>query len=101
LTSNNDDFPERIYGQSFPRRDRGQALLDKRVSDGRVSLDDAKALLSDHEGFPTSICRHPNDDPKTGWQRSVISIILEPQENRMHVSNGNPCENVYETYEAG
>jgi isopenicillin-N N-acyltransferase-like protein len=98
LASHNDDYGDRIYGQSFQRRDRGQELLSKNT---KVSLNDAKSLLSDHDGYPTSICRHPNDDPKTGWQRSVISIILEPDENRMHVSNGNPCENAYETYEAG
>ncbi len=97
LNSYNEEFEDRIYGQSFDRRSRAQEILSEKC---KVSIDDAKKLLSDHDGFPTSICRHPNDDPKTGWQRSVISIILEPEENRMHVSNGNPCENVYETYDA-
>ena len=99
--SNNLDFSDKIYGQSFQRRDRGKELLNARLNQGKVSIDDAKLLLSDHDGFPTSICRHPNDDPNTGWQRSVISIILEPSDNRMHVTNGNPCENKYETYNAG
>jgi isopenicillin-N N-acyltransferase like protein len=98
LVSHNEEFEDRIYGQSFDRRTRAEGLLGDQ---NKVSIDDAKALLSDHDGFPTSICRHPNDDPKTGWQRSVISIILEPGENRMHVSNGNPCESAYETYAAG
>ena len=71
------------------------------MTDGKVSVEDAKMILSDHEGFPTSICRHPNDDAATGWQRSVVSLVLEPGEGRMHVSNGNPCENEYETYELG
>ena len=101
LVSNNDEYPERIYGQSFERRERGQAQLSAKEVDGRVSIDDAKAILSDHDGFPTSICRHPNDDLTTGWQRSVISIIVEPGERRMHVSNGNPCENAYEKYVMG
>jgi isopenicillin-N N-acyltransferase-like protein len=101
LISNNDTYPERIYGQSFQRKDRGRDLLDERAVNGRASIDDARAILSDHDGFPTSICRHPNDDPATGWQRSVISIILEPGERRMHVSNGNPCENEYDTYLMG
>ncbi|MEE8046961.1 MAG: C45 family peptidase [Dehalococcoidia bacterium] len=98
LTAYNDEFEDRIYGQSFDRRTRAQGILEKQP---KFSIEDAKALLSDHDGFPTSICRHPNDDPKTGWQRSVISIILEPGENRMHVTNGNPCESAYETYRAG
>jgi len=101
LASNNELFENRIYGQSFARKDRGQVILEQRMDNGKLSVEDAKVLLSDHEGHPTSICRHPNEDPVTGWQRSVISLILEPDEHQMHVSNGNPCENVYETYVAG
>tara|TARA_Y100000758_G_scaffold296886_1_gene256276 strand:+ start:4062 stop:5147 length:1086 start_codon:yes stop_codon:yes gene_type:complete len=101
LESNNVEFGDRIYGQSFDRRDRGQAILGEKMATGKLTLDHAKALLSDHDGFPTSICRHPNDEPTSGWQRSVVSILLEPGDNRMHVSNGNPCESKYETYYAG
>ena len=101
FTSHNVEFEDRIYGQSFDRIDRGRVILSNHLNDGLVSLNAAKALLSDHDGFPTSICRHPNDDPQTGWQRSVISIIVEPDNKRMHISNGNPCENAYETYNAG
>ncbi|MDA1280298.1 MAG: C45 family autoproteolytic acyltransferase/hydrolase [Chloroflexi bacterium] len=98
LVANNDEFGERIYGQSFQRKDRGQELLQQRKGGGKISVDDVKAILSDHDGFPTSICRHPNDDPATGWQRSVVSLVLEPREGRMQVSNGNPCANEYATY---
>ena len=101
FTPHNVEFEDRIYGQSFDRIDRGRVILSNHLNDGLVSLNAAKALLSDHDGFPTSICRHPNDDPQTGWQRSVISIIVEPDNKRMHISNGNPCENAYETYNAG
>ena len=101
FTSHNVEFEDRIYGQSFDRFDPGREIFSNNMNGGLVSLDAAKALLSDHDGFPTSICRHPNDDPQTGWQRSVISIIVEPENKRMHVSNGNPCENAYETYVAG
>jgi isopenicillin-N N-acyltransferase-like protein len=98
LASNNKLFANRIYGQSFDRKARAQVLLEQRVTDGKISISDAQALLSDHQDFPTSICRHPNNDHKTGWQRSVISIIVEPSLRRMHISNGNPCKNPYETY---
>lgn len=101
LESNNSEFSDRIYGQSFDRRDRGLVILTENMTTSKLTLDHAKDLLSDHDGFPTSICRHPNDEPTTGWQRTVISIILEPGDNRMHVSNGNPCENNYEIYYAG
>ncbi len=103
LVSYNDEHTESIYGQSFERKERAEELLGE-VSgsgDGRVSIDDVKSILSDRQGFPTSINRYPNDDPKTGWQRSVVSIVVEPDEGRMHVSRGNPGDNPYERYEMG
>jgi len=90
----NDDFPELI--ESGPRLRRSEALLAGMGSP--VSLDDLKRLLSDHDGFPRSICRHPNDDPETGFWRSVVSMILEPSEGRMHLTRGNPCERPFEVY---
>lgn len=90
----NDDYPELI--QSGPRLGRSEALLSE--IDGAVSFDDLKRILSDHDGFPRSICRHPNDDPETGFWRSVVSMIMEPSEGRMHLTRGNPCERPYEVY---
>jgi isopenicillin-N N-acyltransferase-like protein len=97
LVSVNDRYGAVIYGQSFPRKVRAEQILG--CESGPVTLDEIKRLLSDHEGYPTSICRHPNDDPAIGWQRSVVSVILEPAAGRMHLSRGNPCENPYEVYE--
>jgi isopenicillin-N N-acyltransferase-like protein len=97
LVSVNDRYGAAIYGQSFPRKARAEWLLG---SESRpVSLAQIKTLLSDHQGCPTSICRHPNADPAIGWQRSVVSVILEPAAGRMHLSRGNPCENPYELYQ--
>ena len=61
-------------------------------------MDNVKSILSDHDGFPTSICRHQNSDKFTGWQKSVISIIMLPELGQLHISAGNPCENEYEVY---
>lgn len=96
LVPHNRKFADRIYGQSVPRKARAETML--MASGGPVGVDAMKRILSDHDGYPTSICRHPNPDPLSGWQRSVISIILEPSAERMHVSRGNPCESKYETY---
>ncbi len=97
LTMNNQKFKSRIFGQSFARKSRAEALLVRHG--GPVGVDLMKRILSDHEGFPTAICRHPNSDPVSGWQRSVVSLIVEPSARRMHVSRGNPCEAPYQTYE--
>ena len=99
LVANNDKYPSSIYGQSFDRKARAERILNDGAQ--KTSVDDVKAILSDHDGYPTSICRHPNDNPSSGWQRSVVSIIVEPDADRMHVSRGNPCEAPYEVYEAG
>ena len=98
LQENNDKYADRIYGQSYERLERGKALLSDLSGLNGVSPNDAKTVLSDHLGYPTSICRHPNNDIATGWQRSVISIILEPALDVIQISNGNPCNNAYETY---
>ena len=97
LTRNNDDYADAIYGQSFDRKARAEELLDG--IGHPVSVDDVKTILSDRQGYPTSINRSPNDDPATGWQRSVVSLIVEPDAGRMHVTRGNPGDNPYEVYE--
>lgn len=85
---------------SFPRLERMRTLIEGRLS--HITVDDVKQFLSDHDGHPTSICRHPHDGhgddilPNTG--RTICSLIAEPAEGRLHVCCGNPCENVYEVH---
>lgn len=102
LVSYNDEHADAIYGQSFERKDRAEELLTEITgASGKqgVSVDDVKAIFSDRQGYPTSINRYPNDDPATGWQRSVVSVVVEPDAGRMHVSRGNPGDNPYEQYD--
>lgn len=95
LLSINDQFPELI--QSHARKARIDELLGLR--DGRQpSIAQIKQALSDHAAHPRSICRHANDDPQTGFWQTVISVIIEPGQRRMHISRGTPCEQPYETY---
>ena len=59
-------------------------------------------MLSDHEGRPTGICRHPHDGPDDpvlpASGRTVASLIAEPDRGTLHVARGNPCETKYATY---
>lgn len=96
LATNNTQYADSIYGQSISRKSRAETLLAEETNP--VSVDLVKMILSDHDGHPTSICRHPNDDAATGWQRSVVSMIVEPQAGRMHLSRGNPCTQPYKVY---
>jgi isopenicillin-N N-acyltransferase-like protein len=94
-----DNF-SRSLPDSFPRLRRMQELLDSRL--GRLTVDDLKCFLSDHEGHPTSICRHPHtgaEDPMLPSSgRTVASLIAEPDHGRLHLARGNPCETAYVTY---
>ncbi len=88
----NDQFPELI--QSHDRKRRIDNLII--LADG--SLEELKAILGDHEGYPKSICRHENDDPTFGFWCTVFALIIEPKARRMHVSRGTPCNHLFETY---
>ena len=94
LQTINGQFPELI--QSRERQGRIDQLLD--LSQRSPDLEEVKNLLRDHEGYPRSICRHTNDDPKTGFWETVFSVIIEPESRRMHVSRGTPCQHPYEAY---
>lgn len=98
----NKQFPELI--QSHTRKRRVDSLVphpsDNPSTQG-VDLQQIKAALRDHEGHPRSICRHPNDDPETGFWATVFSVIIEPAARRMHVTRGTPCDRPYEIYSMG
>jgi isopenicillin-N N-acyltransferase-like protein len=94
LVAVNEQFPELI--QSHDRQRRIDALLGE-VQQGR-QVEELKQVLRDHDGHPRSICRHANDDLRTGFWQTVFSVIIEPAGGRMHISRGNPCEQPYETY---
>lgn len=95
MLSVNEQFPELI--QSHARKRRIDQLLELSRND-RPTLDEIKIALRDHQDYPRSICRHANDDPETGFWQTVFSVIMEPDERRMHVSRGTPCTNEYEVY---
>ncbi|MBI85903.1 MAG: peptidase C45 [Planctomycetaceae bacterium] len=95
LSSINQQFPELI--QSYSRKRR----IDELVAgcQGMPDVAGVKKMLSDHDNHPQSICRHANEDPHHGFWVTVFSIIIEPQQRRMHISRGNPCSQPFEVYE--
>jgi isopenicillin-N N-acyltransferase-like protein len=80
---------------SATRCDRIEQLMA--AHDGGITLDDAKRWLSDHQDFPTSICRHGTSDESAVGQ-SIYSIVCEPDKGLLHITYGNPCESSYWTY---
>lgn len=78
------------WKDSFPRLDRMNSLVKNKFA--ALTVDEIKTFLSDHQGYPTSICRHDSESC------TVASMISEPAQRRMHVAVGNPCTNRYTTY---
>lgn len=85
---------------SFPRLDRIRQLIGSHF--GRLSVETMQQVLADHDGSPTSICRHPHSGPDhssvSARGRTTASLIAEPAQGRLHVSRGNPCQTAYATY---
>jgi isopenicillin-N N-acyltransferase-like protein len=75
---------------SFPRQARIESLLSDLTARGNVTVEDLKAVLADHHGRPTSICRHDTDAPE--GMKTAAGLIAEPQSGQLHLSDGNPCE---------
>lgn len=84
-----DNF-KRSLPDSFPRLERIHSLIEPRY--GSITVDDIQHFLSDHSGYPSSICRHDQS------MRTVASLIAIPAQRILHVAAGNPCQNRYVTY---
>lgn len=73
-------------------------LAQPRARGRKISLDDLKAILRDHEEHPDSICRHPNERfPPDERYATVFSVILDLHAQAMHFTSGPPCECEYQT----
>jgi isopenicillin-N N-acyltransferase-like protein len=71
-------------------------LLEARAP---VSLGDLEVSLRDHDRYPDSICRHENrDDPPEEWCITVTSAIMDLEERSLRLTDGPPCEHLYEGY---
>jgi isopenicillin-N N-acyltransferase like protein len=96
-TSINEEYPELI--QSVPRLQRMTQLLSDLVPDCKLTIQQVQLVLSDHENYPQSICRHQNADAQHGFWSTVFSIVMDPTAREMYVSRGNPCEKSFELYD--
>lgn len=92
------DMAAAILPDVFQRSQRVEELLLKEY--GRITVETAKAILSDHEHAPYSICRHGAPDKPAAWEMTTVaSFIMIPDEGKMLVSKGSPCDNDYIEYQ--
>ena len=56
-----------------------------------------REALSDHFGYPDSVCNHPNErDPWWDRNETVASSIVDLTTGEYRIAHGNPCESDYE-----
>ena len=67
---------------------------------GRLTPETLGSALTDHQGYPNSICRHPDPAVPPGLQaESLGSFIMLPNQKAMLVAAGNPCTHEYVRYD--
>lgn len=59
----------------------------------RLTSQLAMAAMTDHGGYPTSVCRHQSEDAFT-----TAAIVTEPTKGLLHCTKGQPCRNTAHTY---
>lgn len=81
---------------TYWRLNRIRELIDARTP---VSVGDLEAIMRDHDNHPDGICRHENPaDPPEEWCVTVTSIIMDLDQASLRLTDGRPCEHLYETY---
>jgi len=83
---------------SIVRYNRARKLFKKQL--GEVEVSTFKKVLSDHIGYPESICRHA--DPSLGEDdqtQTIFSVAFDLTNKLAWVLAGNPCEGVHKKYE--
>ena len=83
---------------SIIRYNRARRLFRDEL--GEVSVGTFKRVLSDHVGFPESICRHPDQNLCEHDQAmTIFSSVIDLTDKVMWVCYGNPCEGEYVRHE--
>lgn len=84
-------------GEKF-RGERLGKILSEKAPD--ITVDYLKECLSDHEGYPRSVCSHIHGDATDTHKqwKTVASVIYDLDDLEMEVCKGNPCEGAYEKH---
>jgi isopenicillin-N N-acyltransferase-like protein len=62
----------------------------------QLSLEKASEILRDHDDYPYSICRHPDEKfPPEERYQSVVSVVMDLTEKSLAIASGPPCQHEY------
>jgi isopenicillin-N N-acyltransferase like protein len=82
------------YLDALPDSPQRLSRLERLLPAGDATLPAIVSILSDHDGHPSSICRHGGH----GDLVTQASVIFEPARRVMHVAYGNPCVTPFVSY---
>ena len=72
---------------------RAQHLLR---THSQLSVEKASEILRDHDDYPYSICRHPDENfPPEERYQSVVSVVMDLTEKSLAIASGPPCQHEY------
>jgi isopenicillin-N N-acyltransferase-like protein len=77
--------------RSGRRYDRAAALLAG-SEPGSVTAETLRSFLSDHEGAPDSLCRHPGPEEGPDASATTFWWVADLTEMRLWFGRGNPCD---------
>ena len=81
---------------SYTRLQRMRELIAVRRP---LSVADLQESLRDHDNYPDSVCRHYNAvDPPEEACVTVVSAVMDLDDRTLWITDGPPCEHVYEPY---
>jgi isopenicillin-N N-acyltransferase-like protein len=87
------------YVSHSSRRYARAAELLASTDPGTVTVETMRGFLSDHEGTPDSLCRHPELHGEGGSPSATCFWwISDMTEMRLEFGRGNPCDSIAQTY---
>lgn len=84
------------YAVRSARRYRRAVELLAAQPEGTVTQEVLRRILSDHEGAPDCLCRHP--DRFGGESKTVFWCVADVTEGRVTYGRGNPCDSTEQVY---
>jgi len=63
------------------------------------SLKTLQTIQKDHINYPDSICNHATDGNPLDREKTVTALTMDLTNRKMCVTWGNPCENVFTTFQ--
>lgn len=100
--ANHFEYPERLGvtetfrvwpPSTYHRAARMRQLFDQRRTGGPLAPDDFTAVLRDHDGAPTSVCRHPDESMSVDERtETALSVMIDLDGRELRYTVGPPCQ---------